>query len=75
MTKEFIMPVPILHGAPPKGDVCTEWYTVEELEQISSHIHNHCIQMEANILTDWNVDALLQGPRTVHCNEIDSCHF
>ena len=48
MTKEFTMPVPILHGAPLEGDVCTEWYTVEELEPISSHIGNHCTQMEAN---------------------------
>ena len=28
--------------------------------------------MEANILIDWNVDALLQEPRTVHLTEIDS---
>ena len=27
--------------------------------------------MEANILTDWNMDALLQEPRTVHLIEID----
>ena len=70
MAKEFTMPV--LHGAPIEYDVCTEWYTVEELKPISSHIGNHCIQKEANILTDWNIDALLQEPRTIHPIEIDS---
>ena len=73
MVIEFTMPV--LHGAPIGYDVCTEWYTVEELEPISSHISNHHIQMEANIPTDWNVDALLQEPRTVHLFEIDSVVF
>ena len=29
--KEFTMPV--LHGAPIEHDVCTEWYTVEDLSQ------------------------------------------
>ena len=53
-------------------DVCTEWYTVEELEPISSHIGNHCIQMEANIPIDWNVDALLQTTKPIHLIEIDS---
>ena len=48
MAKEFTMPV--LHGAPIEHDVCTKWYTVEELEPISSCIVNHRIQMEANIL-------------------------
>ena len=42
----------VLHGAPIKPDVCTEWYAVEELEPIPSHIGDHCTQMEANILTD-----------------------
>ena len=28
--------------------------------------------MEANILTDWNTDALLQEPKTTHLIEIDS---
>ena len=70
MAKEFTMPV--LHGAPLEYDVCTEWYTVEELEPISSHIGSHCIQMEANIPTDWNIDALLQEPTTIHLIEIDS---
>ena len=69
-TKAFSMPV--LHGAPLEYNVCTEWYTVEELEPISSHIGNYGIQMEANIPTDWNVDALLQEPKAVHLIEIDS---
>ena len=28
--------------------------------------------MEANIPTDWNIDALLQEPKTIHLIEIDS---
>ena len=52
-------------------DFCTEWYAVEELKPISSYIGHHCIQMEANILTDWNIDALLQEPRTIQLIEID----
>ena len=28
--------------------------------------------MEANILTDWSIDAFLQEPRTIHLIEIDS---
>ena len=56
-TKEFT--VPVLHGAPIEYDVGTEWYTVEDFEPISSYIGHQCIQMEANILTDWNIDALL----------------
>ena len=28
--------------------------------------------MEANILTDWNIDALLQEPNKIHLIEIDS---
>ena len=55
-----------------ESDVGTEWYTVEDLKPISSHIGHHCIQMEANILTDWNIDALLQEPKTIHLIEIDS---
>ena len=70
MTKEFTMPV--LHGAPIESDVGTEWYTVEDLKPISSHIGHQCIQMEANIHTDWNIDALLQEPKTIHLIEIDS---
>ena len=69
--KEFTLPV--LHGAPIEHNVCTEWYTVKELEPIPSHIGNHCIQMEANIPTDWSVDALLQTTgRTIHLTEVDS---
>ena len=64
--------MPVLHGAPIEHDVCTEGYTVEELKPISSHIGQHCTQMETNILTDWNIDALLQEPRTIHFIEIDS---
>ena len=70
VAKEFTMTV--LHGTPIEYDVCTEWYTDEELKPISSHIGHHCIQMGANILTDWNIDALLQEPRTIHLIEIDS---
>ena len=70
MMKEFTMPVPVLHGAPTEYDVCTEWDAVEELEPISSHIGQQCIQMEANILIDWNIDALM--PKTIHLIEIDS---
>ena len=66
--KELTMPV--LHGASIKHDVCTKWYTVEELKPISSHIGHHCIQMETNIPMDWNIDALL--PKTIHVIEIDS---
>ena len=68
--KELTMPG--LHGGPIEHDVCTEWYTVEELKPISSHIGQHCIQMETNILTDWNIDALLRELRTIHLIEIDS---
>ena len=46
--------------------------TVKELKPISSHIGQHCIQMETNIPTDWNIDALLQEPKTIHLIEIDS---
>ena len=67
-TKAFTLPV--LHGAPIEHDVCTEWCEVEYLNPISSYIGQQCIQMEANILTDWNIDALL--PKTVHLIEIDS---
>ena len=34
--KEFTMPV--LHGAPIEYDVCAEWYAVEDLKPIPSHI-------------------------------------
>ena len=70
MMKEFTMPMPILHGAPIEHDVGTEWYTVEDLKPISSYIGHQCIQMEPNIPTDWNIDALL--PKTVYLIEIDS---
>ena len=56
-TKAFAMSV--LHGAPEKHDVCTEWCEVEELKPILSYIGHRCIQMEANIATDWNIDASL----------------
>ena len=53
MMKEFTMPV--LHGAPIESDIGTEWYTVEDLQPISSHIGHQCIWMEANIQTDWKL--------------------
>ena len=68
--KEFTMPVPVLHGAPVECDVGKELDAVDELESISSHIGQQCIQMEANIPTDWNIDALM--PKTIHLIEIDS---
>ena len=68
--REFTMPV-VLHRAPIEH-VCSEWYTVEELEPILDHIGDHCIQMEANIPTDWCVDGLLQTTKTIHLIEIDS---
>ena len=70
--KAFTMPMPVLHGAPIEHDVCTEWCEIEELKPISSCTGQQCIQMEANILTDWNIDALLQEPKTIHLIEIDS---
>ena len=74
MMKEFTIPVPvpILHGAPTEYNTCTEWDAVDELEPISSYIGQQSIQMEANSLTDWNIDALLQEPKTIHLIEIDS---
>ena len=69
-TKEFTMSMPVLHGTPIEHDVCTEWCEVEDLKPISSYIGQQCIQMEANIPTDWNIDALL--PKTVHLIKIDS---
>ena len=72
MMKEFTMPMPVLHGAPTEYDVCTEWCEIEELKPISSYIGQQCIQMEGNILTGWNIDALLQEPKTIHLIEIDS---
>ena len=69
-TKEFTIPVPALHGVPMECDVCTEWDAVDKLEPISSHIGQQYIQMEANIPTDWNVDALMT--KTIHLIEIDS---
>ena len=66
--KELTMPV--LHGTPIEHDVCTEWYTVENLKPISSHIGHQCIQMQTNIRMNWNIDALL--PKTIHLIEIDS---
>ena len=72
--KEFPMPmpVPVLHGAPTEYDTCTEWDAVDESEPISSYIGQQCIQMEANILTDWNIDVLLQEPKAIHLIQIDS---
>ena len=66
-TKEFTMPVPVLHGAPTEYDTCTEWDAVDELEPIPSYICQQCIQMEANIPTYWNIDALLPEtmPKTI----------
>ena len=72
MTKQFTMPIPVLHGAPTEYEVCTKWDAVEELEPISSYIGQQCIQMEANIPTDWNIDALLQEPKRIHLIKIDS---
>ena len=46
--------MPVLCGAAIKYDVGTEWYTVEDLKPISSHIGHQYIQMEANTPTDWN---------------------
>ena len=69
-TKELTMPMPVLHGAPVEHDVCTEWCEVEDLKP--SYIGHHYIQMEANIMTDWNIDALLQEPKAIHLIEIDS---
>ena len=71
--KEFTIPnpLPVLHGVPTEYDTCTEWDAVDKLEAISSYIGQQCIQMEANILTDWNTDALLQEPKTIHLSEID----
>ena len=60
-TKEFT--IPVLHGAPIESDICTEWYTVEDLKPISSHIGHQCIQIESNILTDWNINAFCKNQR------------
>ena len=70
--KELTMPMPVQHGAPTEYDVSTKWYTVNDLKPISSYIDHKCIQMEANILIDWNINALLQEPKTIHHIEIDS---
>ena len=70
--KALTMPMPVLHGAPTEYEVCTEWDAVDKLEPISSNIVQQCIQMETNILADWNIDALLQEPKTIHLIEIDS---
>ena len=67
------MPMPVLHGAPTECNVCTEWCETEELKPISSYIGQQHIQIEANILTDWNIDALLQEPKTIHLIEIRLC--
>ena len=74
MTKEFTMPmpVPVLLWVPTEYDTCTEWDAVDKLEPISSYIGQQCIQMKANIPTDWNIDTLLQEPKTIHLIEIDS---
>ena len=55
-TKEFTIPVPVLHRVPVEYDICTEWEAVDELEPISpSYIGHQCIQMEVSIPTDWNI--------------------
>ena len=64
--------MPVLHGAPIEYDVCSEWCEVEDLKPISSYIGHQCIQVEANIPKDWNIDALLQEPKTMHLIAIDS---
>ena len=70
-TKELTMPVPVLYGVPVEYDICTEWKAIGKLEPIPpSYIGHQCIQMEANIPTDWNIDALM--PKTIHLIEIDS---
>ena len=70
-TKEVTMPIPVLHGVQVEYDVCTEWEAIDESEPISpSYIGHQCIQTEANIPTDWNIDALM--PKTIHLIEIDS---
>ena len=69
--KELTMPMPVLHGAPTEHDVCTEWCEIEDFKPISSYIGYHSIQMEANLLTDWNIDALLPL-KTIHLIEMDS---
>ena len=51
-TKEFTMPVPVLHRVPTVYVTCTEWEAVDKLEQIPSYISHQCIQIEANIPTD-----------------------
>ena len=68
------MPVTVLHRVPTECNTCTEWDAVDELELIPSYISQQCIQMEANIPTDWNIDALLPKtmPKTIHLIEIDS---
>ena len=68
--KEFTMPIPVLHGVPTEYDACTERDAVDKLEPISSHIGQQCIQMESNIPTDWNRDALM--PKTIHLIKFDS---
>ena len=47
MTKEFTVPVPVLHGALTEYDTCTEWDAVEELETISSCIVHQCFPDES----------------------------
>ena len=69
-TKEFTMPVPVLQGVPTEYDTCTEWEAIDKSEPIPSYTGHQCIQMEANIPTDWNIDALM--PKTIHLIEIDS---
>ena len=67
------MPVPVcvLYKAPIEYGICTEWEAIDELEPVpQSYIGHQCIQMEVNIPTDWNIDALM--PKTIHLIEIDS---
>ena len=59
-------------GFQQEYNTCTEWDAVDELKPIPSYIGQQCIQMEANILIDWNIDASLQEPKTIHLIEFDS---
>ena len=72
--KEFTLPICVLHGAPILHDVQTEWHTIEQIEPVSTFIGDHCIQMEANILTEWCIDRFMQA-NTVHLIEIDAITY
>ena len=51
--KEFTMPVPVLHGVPTEYDVCIEWDAVDELETISCHIGQQCIQSLPSLISNF----------------------